>query len=169
LNLGFVSDFDIRISDFTFRKEQPMSGGKSLFAKSGVTPPPASEEISAYLGKETLFEGKMTFVGVFRLDGKFEGEIFDSGTLIVGETATIKGKVELQTIIINGRVEGEVYAKARAEIHSTGKLYGKLLTPILTINEGGIFEGHCKMDGVIDKKEDNLDFLSPKVDHPLTS
>jgi cytoskeletal protein CcmA (bactofilin family) len=145
-----------------------MSGGKPLFSKSSSTPPPPSEEISAFLGKETLFEGKMTFEGVFRLDGKFEGEIFDSGTLIVGETAIVKGKIGINTIIINGLVEGEVYAKARVEIHSTGKVYGKLFTPILTINEGGIFEGHCKMEGVLDKKEDNLDLLSPKADHPLT-
>ena len=145
-----------------------MSSVKSLFSKTSSTPPPAPEEISAYLGKETLFEGKMTFEGVFRLDGKFEGEIFESGTLIVGETAIIKGKIGIDTIIINGLVEGDVYAKARVEIHSTGKVYGNLFTPILTINEGGIFEGHCKMEGMLDKKEKNLDLLSQKVDHPLT-
>ena len=145
-----------------------MSAVKSLFSKTSSTPPPAPEEISAYLGKETLFEGKMTFEGVFRLDGKFEGEIFESGTLIVGETAIIKGKIGIDTIIINGLVEGDVYAKARVEIHSAGKVYGNLFTPILTINEGGIFEGHCKMEGMLDKKEKNLDLLSQKVDHPLT-
>jgi len=145
-----------------------MSAGKSLFSKSSPTPPPASEEISAYLGKQTIFEGKMTFEGVFRLDGKFEGEIFESGTLIVGETAIVKGKIGLNTIIINGLVEGDVYAKARVEIHSTGKIYGTLFTPILTVNEGGIFEGRCRMEDVLDKKEDHLDLLSPKADHPLT-
>ena len=145
-----------------------MSAGKSLFSKSSSTPPPPSEEISAYLGKETLFEGKMTFEGVFRLDGKFEGEIFESGTLIVGETATIKGKIGIETIIINGQVEGDLYAKSRVEIHSTGKVYGNLFTPILTINEGGIFEGHCKMEGVIERKEDDVNFISKKTDHPLS-
>jgi cytoskeletal protein CcmA (bactofilin family) len=146
-----------------------MSSGKSLFTKSSSTPPSASEEISAYLGKETVFEGKMTFEGVFRLDGKFEGEIFESGTLIVGETSHIKGKIGVNVIVINGTVEGEVYAKARVEIHSTGKVYGKLFTPILTINEGGIFEGHSKMEGVLDRKEDNIDFLSTKADNPLSA
>jgi cytoskeletal protein CcmA (bactofilin family) len=121
------------------------------------------------LGKQTLFEGKMTFEGVFRLDGKFEGEIFESGTLIVGEAASIKGKVGLNTIIINGIVEGEIYAKVRVEIHSTGKVYGNLYAPILTINEGGIFEGHCKMEGGVDKKDDNSDLLSTKTDHPLSA
>jgi cytoskeletal protein CcmA (bactofilin family) len=146
-----------------------MSSGKSHFSKSSLTPPPTSEEISAYLGKETLFDGKMTFEGVFRLDGKFEGEIFESGTLIVGETAIIKGKIGVNTIVINGLVEGEVYAKTRVEIHSTGKVYGKVFTPILTVNEGGIFEGHCKMEGILDKKEDNIDLLSTKTNHSLSA
>ena len=145
-----------------------MSGGKSFFTKASTTPPPTSEEISAYLGKETVFEGKMTFEGVFRLDGKFEGEIFESGTLIVGEKAVVKGKIGLNTIIINGLVEGEIDAKVRVEIHSTGKVHGKLYAPILTINEGGIFEGHCNMGGTIETKEENLDLLSQKVDLPLT-
>ncbi len=145
-----------------------MSAGKSLFSKSSPAPSPASEEISAYLGKQTLFEGKMTFEGVFRLDGKFEGEIFESGTLIVGETAIIKGKVGVDTIIINGLVEGDVHAKIRAEIHSTGKVYGALFTPILTVNEGGILEGHCKMEGAPDRKEDTLDLLTQKTDHLLS-
>jgi cytoskeletal protein CcmA (bactofilin family) len=145
-----------------------MTAGKSLFSKSSPVSSPTSEEISAYLGKQTLFEGKMTFEGVFRLDGKFEGEIFESGTLIVGETAIIKGKVGLDAIIINGLVEGDVNAKTRVEIHSTGRVYGTLCTPILTINEGGIFDGHCRMEGAPDRKEDTLDLLTPKADHLLS-
>ncbi len=144
-----------------------MTAGKSLFSKSSPASSPTSEEISAYLGKQTLFEGKMTFEGVFRLDGKFEGEIFESGTLIVGETASIKGKVGVDTIIINGLVEGDICAKTRVEIHSTGKVYGTLFTPVLTVNEGGILEGNCKMEGAPDRKEDTLDLLTQETDHLL--
>ena len=148
-----------------------MSGAKSMFSKSngGSTLPPSSEEISAYLGKETVFEGKMTFEGVFRLDGKFDGEIFESGTLVVGETAVVKGKIVLNTIVINGLVEGDISASGRVEIHSTGKVYGTLLTPILVINEGGILEGNCKMKGSPDKKEEGVKFPSPKTDNLLST
>ena len=148
-----------------------MSGGKSLFTKGGPKPSSPSEEISGYFGKEVAFEGKMTFEGVFRLDGRFEGEIFESGTLIVGETAVVKGKIEAHTIIINGHVEGEVCAKGRVEIHPTGKFYGNLLTPIFTINEGGIFHGYCKMEGKVDKegKEDDLHLPPSQVDHSLST
>ena len=124
-----------------------------MFTKGELKPSLASEEISAFLGKETVFEGKMSFQGIFRLDGKFEGEIFDSGTLVVGETAIVKGKVGVATIIVYGLVEGEVEAGARVEIHATGKCFGNLVTPILLVNEGGVLEGHCKMKEANKKEE----------------
>ena len=145
-----------------------MSAGKSLFAKSESKPAVTADEISAFLGKETVFEGKMTFQGVFRLDGKFQGEIFESGTLIVGETALIKGKVGVETIVILGHVEGDVYAKARVEIHSTGKFYGNLFTPVLTVNEGGVFDGNCKMEGALNK-EDGDQHLLPHHEESLST
>jgi cytoskeletal protein CcmA (bactofilin family) len=103
------------------------------------------EEISVFLGKSCLFKGKMTFEGVFRLDGKVEGEIFRSGTLIISETAVVNGKVEVDALILNGMVEGEVNARERVEIHSRGKLYGSVSAPALVIQDGGMFEGNCKM------------------------
>lgn len=142
--------------------------GKSLFTKGNSKTPPPSEEVSAFLGKETVFEGKMTFGGVFQLDGKFNGEIFESGTLIIGETAVMKGKISVNTIIIHGLVEGEISAKARVEIHPTGKLYGNLTTPIITINEGGIFDGHCKMEGK-PIKDDSSHLPSQQKDYPLST
>jgi cytoskeletal protein CcmA (bactofilin family) len=149
------------------RKELNMSG-MIPFKKESSRPSPAHEEVTAFLGKDTAFQGKMTFEGVFRLEGKFEGEIFESGTLIVGETAVVKGKIAVNSVIINGLVEGEVCAKARTEIHAAGKLYGTLVTQILTINEGGIFDGCCKMGGD-PHREDGLHLLSHQEDQPLSA
>ena len=144
-----------------------MSGAKSLFAKSGSKLPAVPEEISAFLGKETSFEGKMTFQGMFRLEGRFEGEIFESGTLIVGESAVVKGKVGVHTIIISGLVEGDLYASARVEVHGSGKFYGNLLTPSLIIHEGGVFEGYCKMEKIPQDADQNL--ISHKEDPSLSA
>ena len=105
----------------------------------------SAEKIDVFLNRDSVFEGKMTFEGVFRLDGKVVGEIFNSGTLILGETALIQGKLGVNALILNGKVEGEVSARERVEIHSKGKIYGTIMAPILVIQDGGIFEGNCKM------------------------
>jgi cytoskeletal protein CcmA (bactofilin family) len=103
------------------------------------------EKIDVFLNKNSVFEGKMTFEGIFRLDGKVVGEIFNSGTLILGEAAIVKGTLRVNALILDGRVEGEVNAKERVEIHSKGKIYGTIMAPILVVQDGGIFEGNCKM------------------------
>jgi cytoskeletal protein CcmA (bactofilin family) len=69
----------------------------------------------------------------------------DLGALIIGETAVIKGRLEVDVLILNGKLEGEVNAKVRLEIHSTGKLYGTISTPALVVQEGGFFDGNCRM------------------------
>jgi len=115
-----------------------------------------SEKIEVFLDRNSVFEGKITFEGIFRLEGKVVGEVFNSGTLISGETAVIQGKLGVNALILNGRMEGEVNAKERVEIHSKGKIYGTIMAPILVIQDGGILEGNCKMVTTSDD-ESNLE------------
>ncbi len=107
-----------------------------------------SGEVEAFLGKNTSFEGKMGFEGMARLDGKFDGEIFSGDVLIIGETATVNAEINVNSLLIDGRVSGNVSATGKIEIHSTGNLYGNINTPTLVIEEGGLFDGTCKMEKV---------------------
>lgn len=112
------------------------------------------EEINVLGGKDSVFNGKIISEGIFRLDGKVEGEIIHKGMLIIGETAVIKGKLEVNALTLNGIMEGEVDAKERVEIHAKGKLYGTISTPTLIIQDGGVFEGNCKMGAKTNNKSD---------------
>jgi cytoskeletal protein CcmA (bactofilin family) len=105
-----------------------------------------SGDLEAFLGKNTSFEGKMSFEGMVRLDGRFDGEIFSGDVLIIGETAIINAKIKVGTLLVDGKVTGNVHASDKIEIHSTGKLNGDITTAALVIEEGGVFDGTCKMD-----------------------
>jgi cytoskeletal protein CcmA (bactofilin family) len=82
--------------------------------------------------------------GVLRLDGRLEGKIIGQGTLIMGEKGLLQGEVYVGRLILSGRMEGKVTAQERIHISPTGKLFGTILTSILIIDEGGIFEGESK-------------------------
>jgi len=105
-----------------------------------------SGDLEAFLGKDTSFEGKMSFEGMVRLDGKFDGEIFSGDILIIGETAIVNAKIKVGALLVDGKVTGNVHASDKIEIHSTGKLNGNINTPALVIKEGGLLDGTCKMD-----------------------
>jgi cytoskeletal protein CcmA (bactofilin family) len=102
-------------------------------------------EVEAFLGRNTSFEGKMSFEGMARLDGKLEGEV-SGDILVIGETATVDAHINVGSLIVDGKVSGKASATGKIEIHSTGKLYGNIATPSLIIREGGLFQGASTMD-----------------------
>jgi len=81
---------------------------------------------------------------VLRLDGRLEGKIIGRGTLIMGEKGLLQGEIQVDRLILGGRVEGIVTAQESIHITLTGKLFGTALTSQLIIDEGGIFEGESK-------------------------
>src|SRR5512133_3344479 len=67
-------------------------------------------EVHTLLGKGSEFDGKLTFEGQVRIDGKFTGQIFTKDTLVIGDGAKVNAEVSAGTMIIHGSVEGNVRA-----------------------------------------------------------
>ncbi len=104
-------------------------------------------EINALLGHGVEFNGKLTFVGTVRIDGKLSGEIKTDDVLIIGEGAEVKAEIEVSTLIIRGGVVyGKIKASELVEIHAPGKLIGNIISPQLYIDKGVIFQGECRME-----------------------
>jgi cytoskeletal protein CcmA (bactofilin family) len=105
------------------------------------------DNVTAIIDKGCEFEGKLTFEGTVRIGGNFKGEIFTKDVLIVSEGSIINAEIEASDVIINGEVNGNIKASGKVEIHSPGILRGNIETPVLSIDEGVVFEGSTKMIG----------------------
>ncbi|MDE1045581.1 MAG: polymer-forming cytoskeletal protein, partial [Nitrospinaceae bacterium] len=57
------------------------------------------DQIKAYMGEDTVFNGSLNFDGTVRIDGKFEGQVFTDDTLIIGETGNLAAEISAGTII----------------------------------------------------------------------
>ncbi len=106
----------------------------------------AMGEITTLLGRGASFEGKLTFEGTVRIDGRFKGEVFSDDTLVIGEGAIVEAEIDIGEVIIQGTVVGNVKAKRSIEIHAPGRVKGDLHTPTLQIDKGVIFEGRSFME-----------------------
>jgi cytoskeletal protein CcmA (bactofilin family) len=106
----------------------------------------AAGEITTLLGRGATFEGKLTFEGTVRIDGRFKGEVFTDDTLVIGEGAHVEAQIDVGEVIIQGTVVGNVTAKRSIEIHAPGRVKGDLHTPTLQIDKGVIFEGRSFME-----------------------
>src|SRR5215211_18797 len=87
------------------------------------------------LGKGVDFKGIVNFDGTVRVDGRVEGEIHTTGTLIVGEHAIIKGVVSAGVLMNSGRINGTITAVEKIQILKPGVLVGDIRTPLIAIEE----------------------------------
>jgi cytoskeletal protein CcmA (bactofilin family) len=110
--------------------------------------PQSPGDLNALLGRGSEFEGKLTFEGTVRIDGKFTGTIVTNDVLVVGEGAKVSAEITCGTIIVHGEITGNVRAKNAIELHHPAKMRGNLETTSLMIEKGVVFEGQCKMEGV---------------------
>lgn len=104
----------------------------------------AKDEI-AYLGSDTIYEGKLSFKGTVRIEGKFKGEITSDGILNIGKDAAVEGTLQVGELLCSGHFTGEVEAKRRIILYSTGIVEGILQTPSLLTEEGAIIQGQINM------------------------
>jgi cytoskeletal protein CcmA (bactofilin family) len=101
-------------------------------------------EITALLGHGTQFEGKLHFAGRVRIDGKFRGEIFGDGVIIIGEGAEVEARIEAATVIVNGgTVKGSIDALEAVELYVPAKVTGQLRAPEIFMDKGVRFSGEC--------------------------
>jgi cytoskeletal protein CcmA (bactofilin family) len=90
-------------------------------------------------------EGHLRFVGTLVLNGKFRGELCSCDRLLVGESGRIEAEVQVGTAIVNGQITGNIVARERIELRSGARICGDIVTPILVLEEGVVFDGRCKM------------------------
>lgn len=98
-----------------------------------------------FLAKGVEFKGVVNFQGTVRVDGRVDGEIHTTGTVIVGEHAVIKGLVSAGTVIASGRINGTVTATEKVQMLKPGILIADIHTPAVSIEDGAHFHGMCDM------------------------
>lgn len=91
------------------------------------------------------FEGRLTIVGVLIVNGKFQGKLISSDKVIVGETGVVQADLCGGTVILAGQSSGHITASDRVELRQTARILCDIATPVLVLEEGAIFDGHCKM------------------------
>ena len=119
-------------------------------------------EVNALLGRGSEFEGKLTFEGTVRIDGKFTGEILSNDTLIIGEGARVRAEIDVANVIVYGEVDGNIRAMNSCELHSPAKLTGNITAPALVIDQGVVFDGNCSMT----KPESRMPQRTPATEAP---
>ena len=124
----------------------PPAASPAMPAQKMVESPSAHAGSSAagYLDHGTKISGKLRFDGPARIDGTIDGEV-DGKEITIGESAVVTAQIRADSIVVCGKVKGEITATQLIEIRSTGKIIGNITAPKLIVQDGAIFEGQCSM------------------------
>ena len=98
------------------------------------------------LNSDVEIKGNVRFSGELTFDGKLDGEIHSDGTLHLSENAVVNGNINVGSVILRGKVTGNVVAKEKIEIKSKSELFGDIRSAKLVIEEGVTFVGKTEVN-----------------------
>lgn len=114
------------------------SGQKSSPAPSRPTSKGSGKNI---LSSDVQIRGTLKFANDLIIDGRIEGEVNSEGDLTVGENAQILGNINTRTVVVFGKVKGNITVTDRCELKQNAELNGDVTANKLAIEEGAAFMG----------------------------
>ena len=98
------------------------------------------------LNADVEVKGNIKFSGELTFDGKLDGEINTDGTLNLGDGAVINGNINAQSVVVRGKVNGNITAREKIDIKAKTELFGDIRAAKLTIEEGVTFVGKTEVN-----------------------
>lgn len=100
-----------------------------MFGKDKVSR--AAVGVETLIGPQATIRGDVVFTGGLYVEGQVEGGVFaDSqganAVLTIAEQGRVHGEVRAPHVIVNGALEGDVYASERIELGPNARIQGNV-------------------------------------------
>ncbi len=121
------------------RRESESTSGRTAGAQGG-------KKNMATIGQSIVFKGELTGDEDLEIEGQVEGNVrLANNTLTIGSSGRLTAQVVAKSIIVIGRVKGNLTATERIEIQATGVVEGDVKAPKLNVQEGAVLNGGIDM------------------------
>lgn len=112
-----------------------------MFGKSGRRNP----LIQTLVGENTRIEGDLKFDGGCHVDGVVQGGVVadrDSDAFLsVSQEGRIEGSVRVPRVVLNGKVEGDLWAWDKVELGPTARVTGNVHYNLIEMTAGSEING----------------------------
>lgn len=108
-------------------------------------------EAVSIIGQGLKLVGDLTGRGDIQVEGEVEGTVKSDGSVVVGPTGVVDGKIEASEVVAAGRVSGSVEAKSVVRLKQGCRVDADIQTPAMELEEGGVVNGRVDMGGVARK------------------
>jgi len=134
-----------------------MGGTSSSFAAFTAETSPESDDLlrdvanSASLsvvGSTLVFKGELIADEDLLIQGRIHGTIeHNADNLTIGIHGKVRADIRARKILVQGEVNGNMYATERVIVESSARVTGDIFAPTVGLKEGAKFKGRIDMDG----------------------
>ena len=112
--------------------------------------------IRSLIAEGSQIEGTLHFSDGLRVDGRVVGDVNANtdkpSILVISETASVIGAIHADHVIINGTVQGPVFARLMLELQPKAHIEGDIHYSALEMHQGAIIAGQMRPVDVVDEK-----------------
>jgi cytoskeletal protein CcmA (bactofilin family) len=104
-----------------------------------------NSQISTLIGGGTELHGDVHFRDGLHIDGVVKGNVIASGDnsmLTMSENGRIEGEVRVHNLVLNGRVDGDVYASQHIELAPAARVNGNVYYNLIEMAMGAEVNGN---------------------------
>ena len=127
-------------------------------------PPHAAYPEMTLIGRSVTIKGEVSCDEDLYIDGQVEGTIDPKGNrLTIGPNGRVKANIRACTVVVQGKLEGNIQASDRVDLKQAATVVGDIVTQLISIDEGACFKGSVNIQKELPKNElVGTTALSPK-------
>ena len=105
----------------------------------------AATNASTYLADGSSFTGKAQIAGTMRIEGKADGDLEATESIIVGKSGLVQANLKTRRAVLNGRFSGKIDASDRVELQNGSRVEAEIHAKNMVMEDGVQFSGNCRV------------------------
>jgi cytoskeletal protein CcmA (bactofilin family) len=108
-------------------------------------PMQADGQVDTLIGAQVVIHGDLHFSGGLYVEGRIVGKVIaqegQRATITLAEQGSIEGEVRAPVVVLNGRLDGDVYASERVELAAKARVQGNVHYQVVEMLAGSVLTG----------------------------
>ena len=108
-------------------------------------------QLPSTIARDQAYVGNLLGKDNFLVQGEVRGDSDVEGVVMLSQNCHWRGNVVADTVVVRGRVEGNVTARFKLELRSTAHVSGYISSPLIAVAEGAVVQGGISRDSMISR------------------